>query len=237
MTDECVEVGQAVIYRGPYSEVCDDDGHVFPRGKRMAVCQRTFDFVQNNAFISKYSMDRRIGRYDTYRPYYGRQSKVYDEFGNYYLTKYYPSNIVARKGMIAKNDKVGEWKFYHLDSSLNYTVNYFDSTITLNDSIEFDIYGELIDYTNDSIVSKKYIIELNSKYDCANSDHFEVRQYYLPDESKENKDELLNIAFDNFISLLTPHLESEFKKYTYTLNPNTWKFDVLKMDSSKNNKA
>lgn len=41
----CLDYGHAVIYKGPHSEVRDDDGHVFPRGERMAVCERTFDFL------------------------------------------------------------------------------------------------------------------------------------------------------------------------------------------------
>lgn len=39
----CWDHKQAVIYRGPFSEVRDDDGHVLPRGKRVAVCQKTFE--------------------------------------------------------------------------------------------------------------------------------------------------------------------------------------------------
>jgi arsenite methyltransferase len=52
---ECLDMGHAVIYRGPFSFVIDDEGHEFPRGARMAVCERTFDFLTNgpyrNAFI------------------------------------------------------------------------------------------------------------------------------------------------------------------------------------------
>lgn len=39
----CLEGNQAVIYRGPFSEVRDDDGHVLRRGERTAVCARTFE--------------------------------------------------------------------------------------------------------------------------------------------------------------------------------------------------
>lgn len=39
---ECWDRGHAVIYRGPYAEVRDEEGHVFPRGERIAVCERTF---------------------------------------------------------------------------------------------------------------------------------------------------------------------------------------------------
>lgn len=41
----CLDRGHAVIYRGPYASVTDDEGHVYPRGARMAVCERTHRFL------------------------------------------------------------------------------------------------------------------------------------------------------------------------------------------------
>lgn len=41
----CWELGQAVMYRGPWSEVRDDDGHVYRRGERVAVCAKTYDLM------------------------------------------------------------------------------------------------------------------------------------------------------------------------------------------------
>jgi arsenite methyltransferase len=38
----CLERNQAVIYRGPFKEVLDDDEHRFQRGQRHAVCEKTF---------------------------------------------------------------------------------------------------------------------------------------------------------------------------------------------------
>jgi SAM-dependent methyltransferase len=38
----CLERNQAVIYRGPFKRVEDDDGHAYFRGARMAVCDKTF---------------------------------------------------------------------------------------------------------------------------------------------------------------------------------------------------
>jgi len=38
----CMEGLQAVVYRGPFSAVRDDDGHTIPRGVRYAVCEKTF---------------------------------------------------------------------------------------------------------------------------------------------------------------------------------------------------
>ncbi|MEE9574856.1 MAG: methyltransferase domain-containing protein [Gammaproteobacteria bacterium] len=43
--EECLDKGQAVIYRGPFKTVFDDEGHEFPRGARMAVCERTFRYL------------------------------------------------------------------------------------------------------------------------------------------------------------------------------------------------
>lgn len=39
------DLGHAVIYRGPFQSVTDDMGDVYPRGQRMAVCARTFEFL------------------------------------------------------------------------------------------------------------------------------------------------------------------------------------------------
>ncbi len=40
---ECFERNQAVIYRGPFKEVLDDDNHRMERGKRYAVCDKTYN--------------------------------------------------------------------------------------------------------------------------------------------------------------------------------------------------
>ncbi len=42
----CLERNQAVIYRGPFKQVDDDDGHTYYRGERMAVCDKTFQLLQ-----------------------------------------------------------------------------------------------------------------------------------------------------------------------------------------------
>jgi SAM-dependent methyltransferase len=39
---QCIERNHAVIYKGPWKQVRDDDGHVLHRGQRMAVCDKTF---------------------------------------------------------------------------------------------------------------------------------------------------------------------------------------------------
>ena len=42
----CFERNQAVIYKGPFRKVLDDDGHAMERGKRYAVCDKTFQLYQ-----------------------------------------------------------------------------------------------------------------------------------------------------------------------------------------------
>jgi arsenite methyltransferase len=43
---ECFERFQAVIYRGPFKEVLDDDNHRLERGKRYAVCDKTYNLYK-----------------------------------------------------------------------------------------------------------------------------------------------------------------------------------------------
>lgn len=43
----CVERNQAVLYRGPFKEVLDDDGHRMQRGVRYAVCDKTYNLYKN----------------------------------------------------------------------------------------------------------------------------------------------------------------------------------------------
>jgi len=46
----CYERNQAVIYKGPFKEVLDDDDHWMERGKRYAVCDKTFQLFQKEPY-------------------------------------------------------------------------------------------------------------------------------------------------------------------------------------------
>ncbi len=50
----CLDKGHAVIYRGPFSEVYDDEGHVFYRGQRMAVCERSYRLLTGDAYNGEF---------------------------------------------------------------------------------------------------------------------------------------------------------------------------------------
>ena len=46
----CWERKQAVIYRGPWRKVIDDDGRVLEQGKRRAVCDKTFQLYNREPY-------------------------------------------------------------------------------------------------------------------------------------------------------------------------------------------
>ncbi|MER3416402.1 MAG: methyltransferase [Gemmataceae bacterium] len=46
----CLDRNQAVIYRGPFLKVEDDEGHVFYRGERMAVCDKTYHLLMREPY-------------------------------------------------------------------------------------------------------------------------------------------------------------------------------------------
>jgi arsenite methyltransferase len=48
----CLDQKHAVIYRGPFREVTDDDGHVLRRGVRTAVCEKTFRLFSQEPYRS-----------------------------------------------------------------------------------------------------------------------------------------------------------------------------------------
>lgn len=50
----CLERNQAVVYRGPFKKVEDDDGHVYHRGSRMAVCDKTFHLLKRNPYAGMF---------------------------------------------------------------------------------------------------------------------------------------------------------------------------------------
>ena len=50
----CIERLQAVVYRGPFKEVLDDDGHRMARGKRYAVCDKTYRILSKEPYRSSF---------------------------------------------------------------------------------------------------------------------------------------------------------------------------------------
>jgi SAM-dependent methyltransferase len=50
----CLEHGDAVIYRGPWARVVDDEGHVFVRGGRTAICRRTAENLARGPYSDEF---------------------------------------------------------------------------------------------------------------------------------------------------------------------------------------
>lgn len=51
---DCFERNQAVIYKGPFKEVVDDDGHRLERGQRYAVCDKTFQLFREAPYAESF---------------------------------------------------------------------------------------------------------------------------------------------------------------------------------------
>ena len=47
---DCWDHKEALVYKGPFKEVTDDDGHTFRRGERTAVCRKTFEIFQQPVY-------------------------------------------------------------------------------------------------------------------------------------------------------------------------------------------
>jgi len=52
----CHEHLQAVVYRGPFKEVLDDDGHRLVRGQRTAVCAKTFEIYSREPYREHFEL-------------------------------------------------------------------------------------------------------------------------------------------------------------------------------------
>lgn len=49
----CLEANQAVLYKGPWKQVVDDDGHTLRRGERVAVCEKTFRLLTSEPYAAQ----------------------------------------------------------------------------------------------------------------------------------------------------------------------------------------
>ncbi|MDG2243699.1 MAG: methyltransferase domain-containing protein [Rhodospirillaceae bacterium] len=50
----CWDKNEAVIYKGPFSSVADDDGHTYLRGQPMAVCEKTYKILTSEPYASNF---------------------------------------------------------------------------------------------------------------------------------------------------------------------------------------
>ena len=52
----CLDQKHAVIYRGPFRQVEDDDGHLIRRGERVAVCEKTYRIYSQEPYRSHFEL-------------------------------------------------------------------------------------------------------------------------------------------------------------------------------------
>jgi antitoxin component YwqK of YwqJK toxin-antitoxin module len=159
------------------------------------------------------------------QPYYGRPSLVRKTGVDYHMTKYYPNDSIARNGVMERGKKTGCWKYYSYHGELLYEVDYQDSILTLNDSIKFNSKGILSDFDADgNLLHTSFIIEKFSKYDCAHTDHYEIRQLYTSWEANDSIGRM-NGYVQNFYDNGTLQSEGNMKD---GLPDGTWKlYDPL----------
>jgi len=51
----CLESNRAIVYLGPWKRVVDDDGHTFHRGRREAVCDKTFRLMNGAPYAGSFA--------------------------------------------------------------------------------------------------------------------------------------------------------------------------------------
>ena len=69
-----MERNQAVVYRGPWKSVTDDDGHTLERGERMAVCGKTYRLLTNQ----KGPYSESIDGIEPVQPVAGKDARPWD---------------------------------------------------------------------------------------------------------------------------------------------------------------
>lgn len=74
----CVEGNHAVIYRGPFKKVEDDDGHAYYRGARMAVCEKTFRLLQQPPYEGMFDPVEPLETVEAGGPFDCRRSRFRD---------------------------------------------------------------------------------------------------------------------------------------------------------------
>lgn len=50
----CWDKNEAVIYKGPFSSVADDDGHTYVRGQPMAICEKTYSILNSEPYADHF---------------------------------------------------------------------------------------------------------------------------------------------------------------------------------------
>ena len=66
---ECWDHNEALIYKGPFSKVTDDDGHAFVRGERTAVCRKTYEIYSKEPYADQFEQVEPLEQGDDPEPF------------------------------------------------------------------------------------------------------------------------------------------------------------------------
>ncbi len=66
---ECWDHNEALIYKGPFSRVTDDDGHTFVRGERTAVCRKTYEIYSREPYAEQFERVEPLEQVDDPEPF------------------------------------------------------------------------------------------------------------------------------------------------------------------------
>ena len=66
---ECWDHNEALIYKGPFSRVTDDDGHTFVRGERTAVCRKTYEIYSREPYTDQFEQVEPLEQVDDPEPF------------------------------------------------------------------------------------------------------------------------------------------------------------------------
>ncbi len=66
---ECWDHNEALIYKGPFSRVTDDDGQAFVRGERTAVCRKTYEIYSREPYADQFEQVEPLEQLDDPEPF------------------------------------------------------------------------------------------------------------------------------------------------------------------------
>ena len=66
---DCWDYNEALIYKGPFSRVTDDDGHSFVRGERTAVCRKTYEIYSREPYAEQFEQVDPLDKVDDPEPF------------------------------------------------------------------------------------------------------------------------------------------------------------------------
>ena len=129
---------------------------------------------ENTCYRYKYElMNEEDPNYDYYREelwFEKEETGPFDNFGEIWFRKYGQDKEIIREGTVLLSKKTGRWKFNDYAGQHLYTINYFDTVLTVNDSVKLNAIGKVEG-------TSRYVTEEIEKYDCTHSDYYPIRQY------------------------------------------------------------